>query len=800
MEKKQAKGNRSENKQGFLKEELIGLALIAVAVFVACALFGLPVGSVGASIAKVLNYALGKAGLLFPVLLFAAGVCYAIKHEPVRLSMQIFAFCIILVCLVGIMHYILIPDGQELTPDLLPSGGGLVGGGVLFVLKKFLGKAGSLIVLIAGLIGGAVLAGKISLSGSAHKAGEGVGKVANSAKDKYADIKEKYQERKAEQERLRLASQTNKEDKHHGLVINDSDDNLPSVKVPSLKEEYEKISKRNKKNAPESDSVYAIKNEDENEPEEVEEPATELVSPPPKRTVRRRKNFKEDLKPSEEEFSGKNGEENEGEGIEENEEIPTYELPPIDLLEIPTKTRQKGLNEEIKQQSQTIESTLNDFRVGAEVVSVTKGPSVTRYELNLAPGVKVSKLQNLSDDLALKLGATGIRIEPIPGKSVIGIEVPSKTTEAVNLYSVVASENVQNATSKLAVGLGKDISGNIITADLGKMPHLLVAGSTGSGKSVCINTIIAGLLFKCRPDEVKLILVDPKVVELTNYNGIPHLLTPVVTSPKAAASSLHWAVGEMERRYGLFAEAQVREIGRYNEQAEEKLPYIVIIIDELADLMMVAAVDVEDAILRLAQKARAAGIHLILATQRPSVDVITGIVKANIPSRIAFAVSSQIDSRTILDMSGAEKLLGKGDMLFYPIGANKPTRVQGAFVSDEELERIVDFIKEQEIDNDYNPNITTHELKGDSKKKQEGTDNPEPAEDELFEDALRLCMDTHQASASMLQRKFRIGYTRAARLVDTMEEKGIVGPAEGSKPRPLIMSQLEIEERFLSNN
>ena len=357
---------------------------------------------------------------------------------------------------------------------------------------------------------------------------------------------------------------------------------------------------------------------------------------------------------------------------------------------------------------------------------------------------------------------------------------------------------VRNAKGKLCVGLGKDISGNVIVADLSKMPYLLVAGSIGSGKSVCINTIIASLLFRATPEEVKLILVDPKVVELTNYNGIPHLLTPVVTGAKQAASALHWAVVEMERRYTLFARAQVRKIDDYNVNAEEKLPFIVIIIDELSDLMMVAAVDVEDAILRLAQKARAAGIHLILATQRPSVDVLTGTIKANIPSRIAFAVSSQIDSRTILDASGAEKLLGKGDMLYFPTGANKPLRVQGAFIADDELARVVNFIKAQAIPTKFQEEVTTQELKGT--KKTETTENGNmQEEDELFEDAVRLVMATQQASSSMLQRKFRIGYTRAARLVDTMEEKGIVGPADGSKPRALIMSPTVIEEKFFSN-
>ena len=485
----------------------------------------------------------------------------------------------------------------------------------------------------------------------------------------------------------------------------------------------------------------------------------------------------------------------------EQADASSYEFPPLTLLNPPRPVNRNHSRQEMETQGHIIEKTLTDFGVKAALVNVTKGPSVTRYELEPAPGVKVNKIQNLAEDIALKLAVTSVRIEPIPGKAAIGIEVPSRYSEAVTFRSIVDCDEIRNAKGKLCVGLGKDISGRVIVADLSKMPHLLIAGSTGSGKSVCINTIIASLLYRAKPNEVKLILVDPKVVELTNYNGIPHLLTPVVTGPKQAASALHWAVVEMERRYSLFAKTQVRKIDDYNAvvPADEALPFIVVIIDELSDLMMVAAVDVEDAILRLAQKARAAGIHLILATQRPSVDVLTGTIKANIPSRIAFAVSSNTDSRTILDMSGAENLLGRGDMLYFPTGANKPTRVQGAFITDEELGRIVDFIKSESIPTAYEEEVTTQALSEDKKKHAAGEGEDE-AEDDLFEDALRLVVSTHQASSSMLQRKFRIGYTRAARLVDMMEEKGIVGPSEGSKPRSLIMSETAIAERFFTKN
>ena len=495
------------------------------------------------------------------------------------------------------------------------------------------------------------------------------------------------------------------------------------------------------------------------------------------------------------------------EGKEEEQKKEEYIFPPLDLLNPVKKTNRRQFDSDVREQCRKLEQTLADFRVNAKVTGVTRGPSVTRYELEPAPGVKVSSVVNLADDIALRLAAPGVRVEaPIPGKAAIGIEAPNVTNDMVSFREIVDCEDVRKSSSKLCVGLGKDIEGKVITIDLAKMPHLLVAGTTGSGKSVCVNTLLAGIMYKARPDEVKLILVDPKVVELTNYNGIPHLLVPVVTDAKKAASALHWAVGEMERRYKSFADTRVRDIKAYNAQAEEKMPYIVIVIDEMSDLMMVAKADVEDAILRLAQKARACGIHMVLATQRPSVDVITGIVKANIPSRIAFAVSSLTDSRTILDMGGAEKLLGKGDMLYYPIGANKPSRVQGAFVSDEELNRVTDFIKQQAIPVEYSDEVTNAALPSDSQKEAKNTaagsgEAPEEqGQDELLDDAIRLVLDLGQASASMLQRRFRIGYNRAARLVEAMEELGIVGPAIGSKPRELKMSREEVEYKFLQKD
>ena len=472
--------------------------------------------------------------------------------------------------------------------------------------------------------------------------------------------------------------------------------------------------------------------------------------------------------------------------ISELSKYNNYKKPSLSILnKFEKKTDENGKKRVLKNAS-LLEKTLADFGVEAKVNQVTVGPTITRYEIQPSPGVKVSKIVNLTDDLALSLAAKSIRMEaPIPGKSAIGIEVPNEESQMVGLREVLESDEFKNFESPLAMALGKDIGGKPVIADIAKMPHLLIAGSTGSGKSVCVNALINSILYKANPDEVKFLLIDPKVVELASYNGIPHLLIPVVTDPKKAANALNWAVVEMNRRYKLFAENQVKDITSYNEKCEEKLPKIVIIIDELADLMMACANDVEDYICRLAQMARAAGMHLIIATQRPSVDVITGVIKANIPSRIAFAVSSQTDSRTILDLGGAEKLLGKGDMLFYPLGAAKPVRLQCSFISESESERVIDFIKNQVKEEvKYEDDIM------DTISKTVVTKSSD--EDDLLEDAISFVVNNGQGSASMLQRKFKIGFNRAARLIDSMEERGIVGPSEGSKPRKVLITKEEL--------
>ena len=477
--------------------------------------------------------------------------------------------------------------------------------------------------------------------------------------------------------------------------------------------------------------------------------------------------------------------------------IKIYTYPKLDLLNNNAKSKMKNEDkQDLFDNANKLEDTLMSFGVEAKVLQVTKGPSVTRFEIQPSPGVKVSKIVNLQDDIALGLAASAVRMEaPIPGKSAIGIEVPNKKQTPVFLREVLDSKEFQESTKKISFALGKDITGTCIVGDLSEMPHMLIAGATGSGKSVCINSLIVSLLYKYSPDEIKLLMIDPKVVELSVYNGIPHLLIPVVTEPKKAAGALNWAVNEMDKRYELFTKYKVKNIKSYNQQVEkgfisEKLPYIVLIVDELADLMMTCPNDVEDYICRLAQKARAAGIHLIIATQRPSVDVITGVIKANIPSRISFAVSSGIDSRTILDQTGAEKLLGRGDMLYSPMGANKPLRIQGAFISEEEVENVVDFIKSSEDEVNYREEIIEHinnESLSTTNNSSGGEEN-----DVLLDEAIQLVVEYQQVSTSFIQRKFKIGFNRASRIMEELEAQGIISERDGSKPRKVLISKDEI--------
>ncbi|MBQ2862407.1 MAG: DNA translocase FtsK, partial [Oscillospiraceae bacterium] len=487
-----------------------------------------------------------------------------------------------------------------------------------------------------------------------------------------------------------------------------------------------------------------------------------------------------------------------------------YTFPPTDILKLTDNSNQEDITEELRKNADILTNTLQSFGVTARVIDINRGPAVTRYELQPGAGVKVSKIAGLADDLALNLAAKGVRIEaPIPGKAAVGIEVPNKNRDIVNIRELIESAEFQNAKSKLTVALGRDIVGNVVLADLKEMPHLLVAGSTGSGKSVCINSMIISLMYKASPDEVKLLLIDPKVVELSVYNGIPHLLIPVVTDPRKAAGALNWAVSEMLKRYQMFAENGVRDIAGYNKLAEDrddmqKMPKVVIIIDELADLMLVASSEVEDSINRLAALARAAGMHLVVATQRPSVDVITGVIKSNIGSRIAFKTSSQVDSRTIISDGSAEKLLGKGDMLFYP--QTDMRRVQGCFVSDREVEEVVRFVKnggqaaydEEIIDNIEKLAVKEKGKKSSADAASEGGGFDDG--DEMLDDAIECVIEMGQASTSLLQRKLKLGYARAARIIDQMEERGIVGPFEGSKPRQVLISKEQWLEKQLSSD
>ena len=498
--------------------------------------------------------------------------------------------------------------------------------------------------------------------------------------------------------------------------------------------------------------------------------------------------------------------------------MPVYDYPPIDLLTQGKHASVAGAEAELRESSACLLDTLDSFNIEAQIIGIVRGPSVTRFELTIPRGIKISRITALADDIALSLGAANVRIAPIPDKVAVGIEVPNKTVNTVFIRECIGSPAFANAKSRLSFAVGKDITGKPVIGDIAKMPHMLIAGTTGSGKSVCINSMLISLLYKSTPEEVRLIMVDPKMVELGNYNGIPHLLIPVVTDPKKAAGALNWAVGEMERRYKLFADHQVRNLVGYNdlmrsekakaEQTEDGhpeqyqvLPQIVIVIDELADLMMVAAKEVENSICRIAQKARAAGMHLVVATQRPSADVITGIMKANIPSRIAFAVASQIESRIILDTTGAEKLIGKGDMLYAPLGEGKPTRVQGCFISNEEIEAVIARIKETSTA-EYSEEILEHieqqaEQVGNNKGGGSSTNDPGDDEDELIEEAIEVIMDCRQASTSMLQRRLKLGYSRAARIIDQIEDRGIIGPSEGSKPRQILISREDWQEMKL---
>lgn len=725
-----------------MRYEIWGILLVAIAGIALCALAGLNVGSLGQALKKVQTYLFGLGAFVPPLLVAVIGARYIWLRVEAGFTLRFVGFIASYWLLLMLVHHLLIQPGREILPESLTEGGGLLGGMALFLLRKFVGVDGAVILIIAVLLCTIMVTTTWSLGKTMHVAKDKVDTGLQEAKEKVAATYEKAQQRVAlyNQERdARFASE-------HAVLTDPAEKSAEKPSVPAFQEE------RNEEKPVRT--TVRVRKEPEPFVSGAEATPLELFTP-------------REVSPH------------------------GYQLPPLDLIRKPRAATSANSQKEMKENAKILEETMADFNVAARIVEITQGPAVTRYEIEPAPGVKVSKIVSLADDIALKLAATGVRIEaPIPGKAAVGIEVPNRQVTGVAFCEVVESTSFQKAASLLTVGLGKDIAGQIILADLGKMPHLLVAGATGSGKSVCINTMIASLLFRVRPEEVKLILVDPKFVELSKYNGIPHLLVPVVTDAKKATAALNWAVQEMERRYAVLATARVRDLASYNAGVEEdkRLPYIVIIIDELADLMMAAPVDVEDAICRLAQKARAAGLHLILATQRPSVDVITGTIKANIPSRISFSVSSQIDSRTILDMPGAEKLLGRGDMLLYPVGMAKPQRVQGAFLGDDDIEKVLDFVRsQQEEEPEYNEEVT-------ASAETSGGMSADLQHDELLPEAVRLVLETGTASASMLQRKLRVGHSRAGRLMDMMEEMRIVGPNMGSRPRDILMTYEQAKE------
>ena len=759
----------------------------------------------------------GLGSYVLPFALIAlAGLLFAREKGPVRLRGACIALLPVLIG--GIIHAFTCANeydfSMETLTGLLRTGmeggsGGLLSGGLYIVLEWALSSVGALLVLLILAI--AALLGACRITPQAlvemfrppeyeyedeeeRERYEAPPKLPN-VHEAAAAHAQKREERRAARRKtdidIPLDTEPPGEDKP-----GEDPEAYPHRRTggkPMAPDEY--LRSLNEETTGEQVSILDLV---ENKPEEEEAPAAPAPAKPKKAE-----------KMSDHEQAALNSEMDES----QKAPIPVYDYPPIDLLAQGKRTSAAGVENELRENSECLIDTLESFNIEAQIIGIVRGPSVTRFELSIPRGIKLSRITALSDDIALSLGAANVRIAPIPDKVAVGIEVPNKTVNTVYIRECIASPAFTNARSRLSFAVGKDITGKPVIGDIAKMPHMLIAGTTGSGKSVCINSMLISILYKSTPEEVRLIMVDPKMVELGNYNGIPHLLIPVVTDPKKAAGALNWAVGEMERRYKLFADHQVRNLVGYNDlmraekaKAEQEeggtpeqyqvLPQIVIVIDELADLMMVAAKEVETSICRIAQKARAAGMHLVVATQRPSADVITGIMKANIPSRIAFAVASQIESRIILDTTGAEKLIGKGDMLYAPLGGGKPTRVQGCFISSEEIESVIAHIKKTSTA-EYNEEILEHiERQAEQVDGKGGGSSGDPGEDEdeMIEEAIDVIMECRQASTSMLQRRLKLGYSRAARIIDQIEERGIIGPFEGSKPRQILISREEWQE------
>ena len=784
------------NKKEEIDLRIVGTIILSVLLAV---LIYANSGTLGKTMNEVLGGMIGVLRYILPIGTFAIAITMAASDKNEEyLTHKLIQYSMLIICIAVVMSVYQVSKGNlEISGDIsqilkkaYTLGASNVGGGAIGTLATVP------LVKLLGNVGAVVLSIGISIMLFAFVFGIDITQMI---RNKVDNAVERHEENKEEREARKL--ERIKEEEKRKIAQNEKKKQMKQQKmeeidnIPNINDEEEqiKINLNGRAVEPEKKTLGILKKKDKEQKHSTIEIANSIDSEKQDVLFKQEEEQKEDKTKQVLQLEHT-------QIVEEEEE--NYIFPSIELLKTSEKKALKGGTKALTETANKLQRTLYSFGVQAKVENVSVGPAITRYELKPAEGVRVSKIANLADDIALNLAAETIRIEaPIPGKQAVGIEVPNKEKEMVPLRDVIESDEFQNNKSKLSVALGKDVAGSVTIADIAKMPHVLIAGSTGSGKSVCINTIITSIIYNAKPSEVKLVMVDPKVVELSVYNVIPHLLIPVVTDPKKAAGALAWAVQEMDDRYNKFAEKGVRDLKGYNNAIESeggfgKLPQIVIIIDELADLMMVAAKDVEDSICRLAQKARAAGMHLVIATQRPSVDVITGLIKANVPSRIAFAVSSQVDSRTILDQVGAEKLLGKGDMLFFPAGSSKPSRVQGAFVSDEEVEKIVNFVKSNGTARYSEAILETIEngSKTDQEKALEAEQASDDDTDEFLEDAIQTVVETGQASTSFIQRRFKVGYARAGRIIDQMEERGVISGYQGSKPREVLWTMEKLAE------
>lgn len=778
---------KKKTEQSFLQDEVIIWLTLAVSLLLILSNFGLG-GWIGDEVSYFFSGIFGLITYIIPFALFGIAAFLVSNKGNVSAYIKVAA---------GIVFLILACTFLELVDHK----GGSLGKSIAKILTPTIGTAGTYVVIIIFMIICCVIiTGKSLLQGVKTQSGKAYDKAKedNARRRKEAELRRKERE----QEKKKTTGNSEKEkkkrtDKH---AVGVSFATTLTGKSPDMKEIAPEPAEEPVPEPEESPSFVINRAEPAPDVEEAEPFAEEPYEP-----VRESKKKLGAMAAAEMERVAA------AVAADEAKPKKAYHFPPMNLLKRGNKTSGES-DAHLRETAMKLQQILQNFGVSVTVTNVSCGPAVTRYELQPEMGVKVSKIVGLTDDIKLNLAAADIRIEaPIPGKAAVGIEVPNKENSAVMLRDLLETAEFKNSQSKISFAAGKDIAGKVVVADIAKMPHLLIAGATGSGKSVCINTLIMSILYKASPEEVKLIMIDPKVVELSVYNGIPHLMIPVVTDPKKAAGALNWAVAEMMRRYQAFAEQNVRDMKGYNEKAASSpaidgeelkmMPQIVIIVDELADLMMVAPGDVEEAICRLAQLARAAGIHLVVATQRPSVNVITGLIKANMPSRIAFSVSSGVDSRTIIDMNGAEKLLGKGDMLFYPSGYQKPARVQGAFVTDKEVQSVVEYLKNHNGDADYDNEIVQHVNTSEIGTGQGlGAGSEENERDMYFTEAGRLIIDKDKASIGMLQRTFKIGFNRAARIMDQLCEAGVVGGEEGTKPRKVLMSKEEFEQYMGENS